>query len=62
VTPDAVRRLEQQLKGLGKKIEFTIFPRVGHAFFNDSRKDVYNKDLAEKSWKRVIEFFRKSLV
>ena len=61
VTPDAVRRLEQKLKGLGKKVEFTIFPRVGHAFFNDSRKDVYNKDLAGKSWKRMLEFFRQNL-
>ena len=61
VTPDAVRRLEKQLKDLGKKVDFTIFPKVGHAFFNDSRKDVYNKDLAKKSWNRMLDCFRQNL-
>ncbi len=61
VTPDAARKLEQQLKNLGKKVEFNIYPKVGHAFFNDSRKDVYNPELAKKSWQRMLEFFKQNL-
>lgn len=61
VTPDAARALEQKLKDLGKKTEFNIFPGVGHAFFNDSRKDVYNQELAQESWKKMLDFFHHHL-
>jgi carboxymethylenebutenolidase len=61
VTPDAARKLEQQIKDLKKKVEFHIYPKGSHAFFNDSRKEVYNMDLAKKSWQRMLEFFRQNL-
>lgn len=61
VTPEAVKQLGEQLNRLGKKVDFTIFPKVGHAFFNDSRKDVYNEALAKKSWNRMLKFFRQNL-
>ncbi|HEX9758771.1 MAG TPA: dienelactone hydrolase family protein [Nitrospiria bacterium] len=61
VTPDAAHALEKQLRVLGKKAEFSIFPKVGHAFFNDSRKEVYNEELAKKSWNRMLAFFREHL-
>ncbi len=61
VTPDAAKKLGERLTELGKKVDFTIYPGVGHAFFNDSRKDVYHEGLAKKSWKRVLEFFRQNL-
>jgi carboxymethylenebutenolidase len=61
VTPDAARALEKQIKDLGKRAEFSIFPKAGHAFFNDSRKDVYNENLAKKSWDRMLAFFRENL-
>jgi len=61
VTPDAAKNLEDQLKKHGKRVEFHIYPNVGHAFFNDSRKDVYNEELAKKTWKRMLEFFRHHL-
>ncbi len=61
VTPDAVKKLEQQLKTAGKKMNFTIFPGVGHAFFNDSRPEVYNREIAEKCWKKMLDFFKQNL-
>lgn len=61
VTPDVVKKLEQQFQQHGKKADFTIFPGAGHAFFNDSRKDAYHADLAKKTWKRMLEFFRQNL-
>ena len=61
VTPDAVRKLEQQLKALGKKIDVVIYPNADHAFFNDTRPTVFQPEAAEDSWQRTIEFFRKHL-
>ncbi len=61
VTSYAVKKLEQQLISRGKKVEFNIYPKVGHAFFNDTRKEVYSPEFAEKSWQRMLEFFRQNL-
>ncbi|HEY3165963.1 MAG TPA: alpha/beta fold hydrolase [Candidatus Binatia bacterium] len=61
VTPDSVRDLERQLKGLGKSVEIHIYPNADHAFFNDERPEVYNAAAAEDAWRRTIEFFGKNL-
>jgi carboxymethylenebutenolidase len=59
--PEAVRDLEQKLKALGKAVEMHIYPNVGHAFFNDTRQDVYDARSAEDAWRRTIEFLAKNL-
>ncbi|MGI8785336.1 MAG: dienelactone hydrolase family protein [Acidobacteriota bacterium] len=61
VTPASVRDLEQRLKGLGKKVDFHIYPGVDHAFFNDERPGVYDPKAAADAWKRTLEFFRTEL-
>ncbi len=61
VTVDSVRDLERKLKGLGKECEIHIYPKCNHAFFNDERSEVYNKEAAQDSWRRTVEFFRKHL-
>jgi carboxymethylenebutenolidase len=61
VISGAVKKLEQQLKDQGKMAEIYIYPKVGHAFFNDTRKEVYSPELAKKSWQRTLEFFRQNL-
>lgn len=61
VTPDSVRQLEKDLKANGKRAEMHIYPGVQHAFFNDERSEVYNKDAAADAWKRTIEFLRREL-
>jgi carboxymethylenebutenolidase len=33
-----------------------------HAFFNDTRPQVYNADAAADAWRRVLELFRRNLV
>jgi len=58
VTPDAARKLEKDLVAAGKQAEFHIFPGVDHAFFNDSRPDVYDARAAEQAWARTLAFFR----
>lgn len=59
--PAAVRDLEEKLKTLGKSVEMHVYPNVGHAFFNDTRPEVYDARSAEDSWRRTIEFLAKNL-
>ncbi|MEN3033502.1 MAG: dienelactone hydrolase family protein [Aquificaceae bacterium] len=40
---------------------FEIYCGVNHAFFNDSRPEVYKESMAKEVWKKVIEFFKKHL-
>ena len=61
VTPDSVHELERQLKSLGKQIEVKIYPGTDHAFFNDTRPEVYNAEASADAWRRTIEFLRKHL-
>jgi carboxymethylenebutenolidase len=61
VTPESVHELEQKLKSLGKSIEAHIYPGVDHAFFNDTRPEVYNAPASADAWKRVIDFLRTNL-
>ncbi|HVF12283.1 MAG TPA: dienelactone hydrolase family protein [Actinomycetota bacterium] len=60
-TPDYVARLFEKLKSLGRDAEFFVYPDTHHAFFNDSRPEVYSEEAAELSWDRTLEFFRKHL-
>lgn len=61
VTPDSVRELESKLKALGKPCEVHIYPETDHAFFNDTRPEVYNAEAAGDAWRRTVEFLRKYL-
>ena len=59
--PEVVHDLEKKLKALDKSVEMHIYPNVGHAFFNDTRRDVYDARSAEDAWRRTIEFLAKNL-
>ncbi|HZT60863.1 MAG TPA: dienelactone hydrolase family protein [Pyrinomonadaceae bacterium] len=61
VPPEAVRALEQNLKERGKQAEMHIYPGTDHAFFNDTRPEVYDADAAADAWRRTIDFFREHL-
>jgi carboxymethylenebutenolidase len=61
VTPALVHELERQLKSLGKQVEVRIYPGADHAFFNDTRPEVYNAEASADAWQRTIEFLRKHL-
>ncbi len=58
VTPAVANELEGKIKSAGKKVEFTIFKGVDHAFFNDTRKEVYNAKAATDTWTRMLAFYR----
>lgn len=61
VSPEAVHSLESAVHAAGGMIETHIYPEVGHAFFNDSRPDVYNADTAADAWSRTLNFLQKQL-
>ena len=44
LTPEMVFELEAQLQGLGKDATMHVHEGADHAFFNDSRPDVYHAD------------------
>ena len=60
-SPDKARALEAQLQDLGKDVELEIHPGVDHAFFNDTRPEVYNATEAAKAWDATIAFFRETI-
>ena len=61
VSPEQGRQLEQQLKKMGKNVELVIYPDAGHAFFNDTRKEVHKPDAAADAWRRTVDLFRTAL-
>ncbi len=57
VTPAVARDLEAKLKAAGKKVEIHIYP-ADHAFFNDTRKEVYDAKAAKDTWTKMLTFYR----
>jgi carboxymethylenebutenolidase len=61
VNQDVVRKLDEQLTSLGKRHEFHTYPAADHAFFNDTRKVVYDPAASADAWQKTIAFFRREL-
>jgi carboxymethylenebutenolidase len=59
--PDVAAALEAQLKSLGVEAEFHLYPGVDHAFFNDSRPEVYNEEAASLAWQRTLDLLHARL-
>jgi carboxymethylenebutenolidase len=59
--PDAVRALEASLRELGKDATLHIHAGADHAFFNDTRPEVYDADASAEAFARTIELFRSTL-
>ncbi len=60
-TPAAAEALGDQLRELGKDVEIIVYPGTDHAFFNDTRPEVYNAEAASLLWERSLAFFRTHL-
>jgi carboxymethylenebutenolidase len=59
--PPAVAKLEATLTGLDKEVRTFLYPGTHHAFFNDTRSDVYDEEAARVAWVRTLEFLRAKL-
>jgi carboxymethylenebutenolidase len=62
VPPNAVKALEQSIQQSGGAIETHTYPNADHAFFNDTRPEVYNPDAALDAWNRTLRFLQHHLV
>jgi carboxymethylenebutenolidase len=58
---EAVEQLGNQLKRSGIKYDFHTYPGTNHAFFNDSRPEVYDSVAATDTWQRMTNFFKTNL-
>lgn len=54
-------QLEESMKKLHKEFSYTIYPNTGHAFFNDTRPTVYNKEAADDAWDRMLQFLKENM-
>ena len=60
-SPEAVAALDGRLTELGKEVRVFSYPGTSHAFFNDTRLEVYDEDAARQAWVRTLEFLRAKL-
>jgi len=58
---DDVAALRAILEREQKRFEIVTYPGAGHAFFNDSRSDVYRPAAAADAWPRALAFLRRYL-
>ena len=61
IPPEDVKKFEQGLKQMGKKVEVVIYPNAGHAFENPNNKAGYRADDAADAWKRTVKFLGETL-
>jgi carboxymethylenebutenolidase len=61
ITPDDVKKFQQSMEQLGKKVEVKIYPDAGHAFENPNNKTGYRPEDAADAWKRTVDFFAATL-
>jgi len=61
IPPEDVKKFEQTLKQLDKKVEIKIYPDAGHAFENPNNKDGYRATDAADAWNRTVKFLAETL-
>jgi carboxymethylenebutenolidase len=59
-SPERVDALEKKLQGANVRAEIHRY-EARHAFFNDTRPDVYSKPDAELAWRRTVDFLHAKL-
>jgi carboxymethylenebutenolidase len=59
--PDKVKALQDDLQARGKVADLYIHPGVEHAFFNDTRPEVYNARESARAFADTVEFLKSHL-
>ena len=60
VPEESAAALVERIRGAGKSVEAHFYD-ADHAFFNDQRPEVYDRESAELAWSRTIRFLRQAL-
>ena len=61
ITVEKMNNLKEALQTNNKIGEVRIYAGADHAFFNDTRPEVYNAGNANDAWAQVLAFFRENL-
>lgn len=61
VTVKEVQTLQQGLEKYGKPGQIYSYPEADHAFFNNTRPEVYRPDDAKLAWERTLAFLKEHL-
>lgn len=61
ITPEKVEGLREAARKYNLPVEVASYD-ADHAFFNDTRPEVYNAEAATDAWQRVLKLFRERLV
>ncbi len=56
-----LNEMVQKMAEYKKDFEMRIYPGAGHAFFNDTRPQVYREHAAREAWERVLRFYQRTL-
>ncbi|MDQ1704008.1 MAG: carboxymethylenebutenolidase [Frankiaceae bacterium] len=60
--PGPVKELEKELLGMGKDVEFIVYPGTGHAFGNEENAlGTHDAEATKTAWDRAIAFLRGKL-
>jgi carboxymethylenebutenolidase len=60
INAEKVNALKEAAKKYNLPVEIVVYD-ADHAFFNNTRPEVYNPEAAADAWKRVLDLFRKHL-
>ncbi len=60
VGEEGAKALVDRIRAAGKSVE-AYFYDADHAFFNDQRPEVHNRQAAELAWRRTLDFLRRTL-
>jgi len=61
-SPGVVAALDAELSLLEKPHCFYSYPGTHHAFFNDTRPEVYDAEAAKDAWEKTVSFLRETVV
>jgi carboxymethylenebutenolidase len=61
ITPEMVKEFEARLEKSGTAHAVHVYPGTQHAFFNDTRPQIYNAQAAQDAWKRTLDWFQRNL-
>jgi carboxymethylenebutenolidase len=61
IPPEDVKKFQQAMEQLGKKIEVKIYPDAGHGFENPNNKQGYRGEDAADAWRRTVDFLAATL-
>jgi carboxymethylenebutenolidase len=61
IPAEAVQAFEAELKKHGVPHEIHIYPDTQHAFFNDTRPQIYHAAAAREAWQKTLSWFKQHL-